>query len=71
MKGIYVVGKKLAQNGRKMAKLKGCLFFKSPVFNTYIRGFWGFLEPPVFHIIEVLLSKHFVKETPVLMHCGL
>ena len=35
-------------------------------YNTYIRVFWGFLEPPVFHIIEVLLSKHFDKETPLL-----
>jgi hypothetical protein len=26
VKGIYVVGKKLAKNGHKMAKLKGCLF---------------------------------------------
>ena len=37
MKGIYVVGKKLAKNGRKMAKLKGCLFFKSPVFRPGVR----------------------------------
>ena len=36
VKGIYVVGKKLAKNGRKMAKLKGCLFFKSPVFTMAI-----------------------------------
>ena len=27
-----VLGKKMTRNGRKMAKRKGCLLFKSPVF---------------------------------------
>ena len=32
VKGAYVAGKEMTRNGRKIAKFKGCLFFKWPVF---------------------------------------
>ena len=34
MKYINVAGNKMTRDGRKMAKHKGCLFFKSPVFTS-------------------------------------
>ena len=47
VKGAYVAGKEMTRNGRKIAKCKGCLFFKWPVFS--------FLRPEIL----VCLFKEF------------